>query len=175
MFKKLFAVLLISVLTIGAYSQEKEQEDPKSFDLTKIGQKVPEFSFTTIDGKTINIKDLEGKTVLINFFATWCPPCRAEMPQLEAQVWPKFKDRDFYMVSLGRDHDMETMVKFQKKTGFTFPIAPDKGKKIYSLFFEKYIPRNVLINTKGEIILQEFGYTEEEFAKLVELIDSETK
>lgn len=173
MIKKLFIVLLISVITISAFAQEKE--DPKSFDLTEVGQKVPEFSFTTIDGKTYNIKDLEGKTVLVNFFASWCPPCMAEMPQLEAQVWAKFKDRDFLMVSLGRDHSMEEMLKFQKKKGFTFPIAPDADKGVYGLFFTKYIPRNVLINTKGEIILQEFGYTEEEFAKLVELIDNETK
>lgn len=173
MTRRLLSLALFISLSVSVLSQE--QEDPKSFDITEIGQQVPEFSFTTLEGKTINIMDLKGKTVLINFFATWCPPCMKEMPELQKKVWNQFKDREFYMVSLGRGHDAEVLKKFQAKKGFTFPIAPDKDKSIYELFFSKYIPRNVLINAEGEIILQEFGYTEEDFAHIISLIDKETR
>ena len=175
MIKKIFTLLLIATISFSAKAQEKEKEDPTAFDVTKIGQKVPEFTFTTLDGKTINIRDLEGKTVLINFFATWCGPCMKEMPQLEKQIWPEFNDKDFYMICLGRGHDAEELKKFQTKKGFSFPIAPDKDKSIYEKFFTRYIPRNVLVNAKGEIIFQEFGYTEESFAHLIDLIRKETK
>lgn len=171
--KKLMMFLLIAGFAINTYAQEKE--DPKSFDLTEVGQQVPSFTFTTINGETYEIEDLQGKTVLINFFATWCGPCMKEMPELEAQVWAKFKDRDFMLISLGREHSTEEIIAFQKKKGFTFPLAPDPGREIYGKFFTKYIPRNVLLNKEGKIILQEFGYEVAEFAKLIELIDRETK
>ena len=173
MLKKIFAFIFVSGLAFNAVAQETE--DPNSFNLTKVGQTVPDFSFTSTDGKTYQMSDLKGKTVLLNFFATWCGPCMKEMPHLEAEIWKEFKDRDFVVLALGREHSMEEIKKFNDKKGFTFPIGPDPERKTYSKFFTKYIPRNVLVNKKGEIIYQEQGYTEEEFKELIKLIDEETK
>ncbi len=175
MLKNIFTLLLFVGLSLGAFSQEKKQPDFESFDITKVGQDAPDFSFKTIDGKTYKISELRGKTVLVVFFATWCAPCMKELPQIEVEIWEKFKSRDFTMIALGRDHTMEEIIKFNEKKGFSFPIGPDPKRKIYSKYFSYYIPRNVLISKEGKIIFQKQGYRELDAKNLIELIDQETK
>ena len=148
--------------------------------LTKVGQKVPEFKVTTLNAKEFSTKNLEGKVVLINFFATWCPPCIAEMPHLEKEIWQKYKNRqDFYLISIGREHKTAELLKFKDEKGFTFPIAADPKRAVYSLFAEKMIPRNYIIDKTGKIAFQAIGYTPEEFErmknKLMELLSDGEK
>lgn len=170
---KFLLILLFVLFSTSAFSQEKKEIDFASFDITKVGDKVPDFSFKTIDGKSYKMSELEGKTVLLVFFATWCGPCMKELPQIESEIWEKYKSDDFMVVALGRDHSMEEIVEFNAKKGFTFPIGPDPEHKIYGQFFTKYIPRNVLVNKEGQIIYQKQGYREEDAQKLKELIEQQ--
>lgn len=156
------------------------KSDDNNGTLTKKGQTVPKFKVTTLEGKEISVSDLKGKVVLINFFATWCPPCKAEMPHLEKDIWQKYKNReDFYLLSIGREHKAAELLKFKNEKGFTFPIAPDPKRAVFSLFARKMIPRNYLIDQSGRIAFQAIGYAPEEFEqmkkKLVELLSSKEK
>src|ERR1700759_2978122 len=81
--------------------QSPQQDGLASF--TQVGQPMPSFNVTTLDGTTVNIKDLRGKVLLINFWATWCGPCRYEMPRLEKEIWQKFKSSNFVMVAIARE------------------------------------------------------------------------
>lgn len=170
--KKITTILLLCLAFSFAYAEE---EDPNDFNLKKIGDNVPEFSFTTLDGKTASINDFEGKTILINFFATWCPPCMKELPELQKQIWEDMKSDDLVVLTFGRGHSAEELKKWNTKKGFTFPICPDKDKSIYELFFTKYIPRNVIIGKEGKIIFQESNYSEEGFKHLIETIKEDLK
>src|SRR5208282_5264619 len=78
--------------------------------LTRIGQAAPEIRVTTLDGKNFDLKEAKGKVVLINFFATWCGPCMAEMPHLQNQIWSRFKDKNFVVVAIDRE-EAEPVVK----------------------------------------------------------------
>ena len=156
--------------------QKEEKADIKATTLIESGEAVPGFSFETTDGEAYSMAELEGNIVLLNFFATWCPTCMKEMPALQKQVWSEYKDQDnFFMVSIGREHNMKEMKEFKKEKEYTFNFAPDTGRVIYSKFAEKYIPRNVLVDKKGEIIYECTGYDEKEFEKMLTILGEKLK
>lgn len=172
--KYAFLFLIAGILSLHAYGQQTQQADPPISDFrTIIGQQVPTFSFEIEKGKKANIKDYKGKYVLINFFATWCPPCNQELPLAQKQIWEKHKDNPkFAFIVFGREEGWEKLDPFKEKKGFTFPLLPDLDRSIFSLFAPNGIPRNIVIDPAGKIIYQSFGYEEAEFNKLVKLIDS---
>jgi len=115
--KKSLILLLANVLIFSALNA---QDDPST--LTKVGDKVPAFTYKTIDGRTVDISKLQGKIVMINFFATWCGPCNLELPVLQKNIWDKYKNRsDFELIILGREHNEAEVGKFVKGKGFTKP------------------------------------------------------
>ena len=175
-------IILLSVLLISLYScnyKEKKAEKEYKLDmikstLTKVGQMVPEFSYITLNNDTIEINDLKGKVVFMNFFATSCPICMKELPFIENEIWAKYKDNEnFELIVFGREHIADEMIAFKEKTGYTFNIVSDPERKIYSLFAEKYIPRNIVLGRDGNIIYQVTGFTDKEFSKLKEVLTKE--
>lgn len=166
--KRILLPVLLSFITITAFAQTGFH--------TAIGNKVPVFSFETEKGKKVKITDYKGKLVLINFFATWCPPCNIELPEAQKKVWDKHKDNPkFAFFVFGREEGWEKLTPFKAKKGFTFPILPDLDRSIFSKFATDGIPRNVLIDASGKIIYQSIGYAPAEFDKLVALIDQQLK
>jgi peroxiredoxin len=135
------------------------------------GQSVPEFKFHDQNGKKVSISDFKGKVVMINFFATWCPPCRKELPEVQKQIWDKYKDNpNFVMLVFGREQTADELNKFKKENHYTFPIIPDVKRKIFSLFAEQSIPRNFVIGPDGKIIFESIGYTPKDFQNLMDVL-----
>ena len=136
------------------------------------GQSVPEFKFQDQSGKKVSISDFKGKVVLINFFATWCPPCREELPEVQKQIWEKYKDNPkFAMFVFGREQKADELNKFKKENNYTFPIIPDEKRKIFSLFAEQFIPRTFVIDRTGKIIFESIGYQKKDFQNLLEILN----
>lgn len=144
-------------------------------DRVKVGDKVPQFTVTMVDGTTVNIADLRGKVVLLNFWATWCPPCRAEFKRVPQEIVERFKGEDFVFLPISRGEDKATVEAFLKKEGYTFAAGLDPDQKIFKLFAEKSIPRNFLIDRKGVVVESEMGYSPELFDHLVKSIDKTIK
>ncbi|TDQ06481.1 TlpA family protein disulfide reductase [Pedobacter metabolipauper] len=144
-----------------------------STTLTKIGDQVPEFSFEAEKGKTVQIKDYKGKLILINLFATWCPPCNIELPLVQKQIWEKHQGNSkFAFFVFGREEGWDKLDPYKAKKGFTFPILPDLKREVFSKFATQSIPRNILIDEDGKIIYQSIGFGEQEFSEMVKQIDN---
>lgn len=111
---------------------------------------APSFSFTTFDGQTINSDDLRGKGVVLNFWASWCDPCREEAALLEA-TWKREKDND--IVFLGLDYlDQEpAALAYMKEFGITYPSGPDLQSNAARRFGIKGVPETFFINAQGQI------------------------
>ena len=169
--KKLTIYLTITLFTtLIAFGQQ----DTTTF--TKVGDKAPAFICKTIDGKTLDISKLQGKYVMVNFFATWCGPCNNELPVLQKNIWEKYKNNpNFVLIILGREHSEKEVQDFVTQKNFTMPFAPDPGRKIFKLYASQSIPRNVIIGKDGKIIFQSIGYTEEEFKKVESLLAEKLK
>lgn len=162
---RFLALLVFCAVALIGYSQENAE-------IVKKGQQVPNFTVDAENGKTINISDYKGNVVLINFFATWCGPCRKELPVLQKQVWPKYKDNSkFKLMVIGREHSPEEVAEFKKDMDFTFPMYPDKDRSIYEKFANSLIPRNYVIDKTGKVVFVSSGFEEKEFNEMLELID----
>lgn len=132
--------------------------------LTRAGDVSPLTSIRTIDG---TILDLRGKAVVIDLFATWCGPCKEEMPYVEKFLWQGFKDKGLIVVAVGRGHTQAEVAAFQQQTGFTFYFAEDPQKEINGKFATEYIPRCILIGKDGRIKCQTVGFSKDDFRKLI--------
>ena len=146
-------------------------EEPET-SLVKVGDVAPAFTVTGTENESISTDALKGKVVLVNFFATWCGPCIAELPHLESEVWQKFKDRGLVVVVIGREHSVAEMTKFKADKRLTMVLAPDPKREIYSKYATKYIPRNFLIGPDGKIIFASMGFDRSEFDKMISVIEA---
>lgn len=165
------ALIFLFTLSSIFLSAQAQKPNPGTFK-TQVGDQVPAFSFVTVDGETMTNKDLEGKIVLLNFWATWCGPCVREMPGLNEFVATQSSD-DFVVVALAREQNKETIMPFIKKNGYDFIFVPDVNKEVYSNFADKSIPRNVVLDADGKIIFQLMGYYPEEIKKMEKMIVEE--
>lgn len=164
-------LFLLVTLVTSAFIVLPKDDDPEW--LVQIGQDVPAFDFMLRGDENANITDYKGQIVLINFFATWCPPCRAELPRVQGEIWDRYKDRgDFSLFVFGREEGWDKLDPFIEEHGYTFPILPDLERKIFSQFAAQSIPRNVVLNKEGKIVYQSIGYSEAEFDKLLETLEA---
>ena len=165
--KRVF-IFTVSLLVLGTLARVNAQE---KVTLVKVGDDVPEFVMEMFDGQKINIKDLKGKIVLINFWATWCPPCQEELKRVQKEIIDRFKGKDFVFLAISREESKEQVKKFRERNGYTFPMGLDPERKIYSKFATATIPRNFIIDKKGKIVEIEVGYTKEASAKMIEKLE----
>ncbi|MBN1463303.1 MAG: TlpA family protein disulfide reductase [Paludibacteraceae bacterium] len=142
------------------------------YTLLQNGQEAPNFTFQK-DTTTMNFFDYKGKVVLVNFFATWCPPCKKELPLIKSDIWDKHKNNsDFELMIVGREHSPAQLRKFKAERGYDFSFYADKNKKIFESFAKDIIPRSYVIDKNGIIVYQALGFNEEEFKKMVMVVDS---
>jgi peroxiredoxin len=109
---------------------------------------APEFSLPTPDGKTIALAQLRGKVVFLSFWATWCPPCRVEMPSME-RLYREFKDQGLVMLAVDMGESGRQVVRFMKEFRLTFPALLDADSQVASRYGVQGIPTTFLIDRSG--------------------------
>jgi len=163
--KHLFLISFLFFISFNLLAQDEAT-------LVKVGDKAPNFTIELENGKTKKLSDLKGKVVWINFFATWCPPCRQELPHLQKEIYNKLKNNPkFELIILGREHTWVEINKFKTDNKFNMPFYPDLGRKVFSLYANQNIPRNFIIDKEGKIAVASTGFNEKEFEEMVGKVD----
>jgi peroxiredoxin len=110
------------------------------------------FTLTDLNGKAWTLKDLKGKVVLVNFWATWCPPCQKEMPDLEA-LYHRFQEQGFVILAIS-DEDAGKVGPFIAQRKISYPILLDPGRKVNQLFEIEGIPKSFVFDRDGKLVAQ---------------------
>ncbi|MFH1576977.1 MAG: TlpA disulfide reductase family protein [Candidatus Margulisiibacteriota bacterium] len=135
----------------------------------KAGVKAIDFTLEDLNGQTRTLADYKGKVVFLNFWATWCPPCRSEMPSMQ-ELYKSWDDSEFEMLAINIGEDKKTVENFAENGGYTFPILLDRDKKIAEKYMIRGIPTTYIINKEGKIVAKVVGsrhWTLEEIQSLI--------
>lgn len=172
-------IAVISLLPSGEENPAERQADPQTRETTddlaattlvKAGDMAPDFTVEMLDGSSVTLSDLRGKVVLLNFWATWCPPCREELTHVQKEIIDRFAGKPFLFLPVSRGEKRDVVEKFREKTGYAFPMGLDPAQSIYEKYASNYIPRNFLIDADGKIVTATIGYEQDEFEELIRTI-----
>jgi len=128
-----------------------------------------EMTFQDLTGKNIEVSELKGKVIFLNLWATWCPPCVAEMPSIQ-ELYDKYKDNEkvaFLMVS---NEKVTPVEKFMQKKGYTFPVYLNKFR-MPDAFATKSIPTTFVISKDGKIVIRELGASNWSSENMLEIMN----
>lgn len=160
-------IILIIAAILGVYyfvqSKSGEVNSPvtmgASNDKTapKMGAFAPNFTAKDLNGKSISLADYKGKVVFLNLWATWCPPCREEMPSMQ-KLYEQLQGQDFEILAVSIDTDgAKSVAPFMKKYGLTFPALLDPDNKVARLYQVTGVPESFILNKKGIIVKKIIG------------------
>ena len=115
-------------------------------------RKIANFTLKDLDGKQWTLKDLKGSVVLVNFWATWCPPCRKEMPDLDA-LYRRFRAKGLVILSISDEAEAKVR-SFLADKHYTYPILLDPGRKVNDTFAIEGIPKSFVYDREGKLVAQ---------------------
>ncbi|MEH6942280.1 thiol-disulfide oxidoreductase ResA [Bacillus sp. JJ722] len=134
------------------------------------GQEAPDFVLTDLEGKKHQLSDYRGQGVFLNFWGTWCPPCKEEMPYMENQ-YQKYKDNGVQVLAVNIEESEVVVSSFVKKHGLTFPVPMDRDGRVNDAYGVFNLPVTFLIDKNGIVIdIIEAGMTEELIQQQMERI-----
>jgi peroxiredoxin len=125
-----------------------------------------DFTLTDLAGKSWTLRQLRGKVVLVNFWATWCPPCRKEMPDFEA-LYKRFSDQGLVILAIS-DEDIAKVKPFITERNITYPVLLDPGRKVNQLFEVDGIPKSFVYNREGKLVTESIDMrTQQQFLEML--------
>lgn len=169
--KKIIGLLLLAVMVaiviIGAVQNNMAESEaldnmalgsnvdflPTDEGLAK-GEQAPDFKLATLDGEVVNLSDYQGQKVMLNFWATWCPPCRAEMPHMQTYFEEQASDENVVILAVNlttEDRGIEKVEDFVEEFGLEFAIPLDEKGDIGSTYQAVSIPTSYMIDTAGRV------------------------
>ena len=160
---------LTDIATEGVSSIEALAQQSDAVEGLEIGNTAPDFTITTIDGEQTSLESLRGQTVLLNFWGTWCGPCRREMPDLQA-LYEQYADDGLTILAIAVNDTTEDILAFQEEFDLTFPLALDEDDVVNKLYDITSQPSTILIDPEGVIQFQSFGIVTQ--SQLVPVITS---
>lgn len=160
----LFALLLSTLLVWG-------QEDP--YARLHEGERLPDFEVAMTNGTTLRTADLEGKVVWICLWASWCPSCRREFKWLhQSEEFATLGEQeDFVFLPISREENSATITAWLRKKGYDILSGVDPDRKVYELFAEQEIPRNIIVGKDGVVVLHSSACSRKTIAGVIETVE----
>jgi peroxiredoxin len=158
---KFAAVAALGFIAIGCDEQQSPGAKSPGGKHPLVGQAAPEFNLPAQSGgKRVSLKDMQGKVALVDFWATWCGPCKASFPKYEALA-KKYSD-NVVIVGISEDDESDDIKSFAADTGATFPLAWDAEKSVAQRYHPDSMPTSFLIDTNGVVRFVHSGFHEGE-------------
>ncbi|HKF05489.1 MAG TPA: TlpA disulfide reductase family protein [Candidatus Sulfotelmatobacter sp.] len=151
--------LFVELASLVRYEHMQAESDNPQFaqamaklEADDAKRQTADFTLQDLQGKPWHLRDLRGNVVLVNFWATWCPPCRKEMPDLQA-LYDKYKDQGFLVLSIS-DEEVAKVSPFVSERKITYPVLLDPGRKVNDAFVVEGIPKTFVYDREGKMVAQ---------------------
>jgi peroxiredoxin len=134
-----------------------------------VSEQAPDFTLKSLEGQNLRLEEYRGQVVLINFWASWCGPCRQEMPILD-QLHQRYEDTGFAVLGVNVEGEIAPAQKIVDKTNVTFPVLIDEGQSVSQMYDLEAMPSTVVVDRAGVIRYVHMGYKPGDEAKYVEIV-----
>jgi thiol-disulfide isomerase/thioredoxin len=179
--KKILLLMILAFVSsfFAVFAQDRESQDPEivrifsNLGLPVFKQRaIPmDFSLPLLDGGARSLKDLRGKVVFLNFWATWCGPCRAEMPSME-NLYSHLKSRGLEMLAVNLQEENKDVAAFMKQNNLSFPVALDRNGSIGDFYGVRAIPTTIIIDREGKMLSRITGSMDWNRPELIALFEA---
>ena len=150
-------IVFVACVFLIVFLRKERSSIIKTAKMIQPGFKVPNFTFPDINGREVSLSSQRGKVVLVNVWATWCPPCRREMPSMQ-RLYEKFKGKNFEILAVSIDSEgREAVEPFMRKMNLTFPALLDPGETIRPLYGITGVPESFIIDQQGILVEKIIG------------------
>jgi cytochrome c biogenesis protein CcmG/thiol:disulfide interchange protein DsbE len=146
----IWVVIGIGWIVLSRVPQGEDEKGSIEQALPQVGYLAPALEGVTLSGSPIRLDDVQGKVVLINFWATWCPPCRLEMPAMQA-LYAHYYDQGFEILAVNLQEQDDQMSVFVNEMGLTFPVIVDRTGDLSSAYRVTSLPTTFIVDREGII------------------------
>ncbi len=162
---KIFIILVLLVSSPFSVAQQAGK------GLTKLAQtpQAPDFVLNDLDGNQHRLSDYRGQVVIINFWATWCPPCREEMPSMQ-RAWEQLEKEGVLMLGIDVGEDEDTIFQFTANYPVEFPLLMDSDSSVINQWLVRGLPTTFVVDPKGRIVYRAIGGREWDDPALLSLV-----
>jgi peroxiredoxin len=163
-----FALFGILVGALALQPGIAEQSEQQLYQVPGTPE-APDFTLTDIEGTVHTLSSYRGRVVLVNFWATWCPPCREEMPAMQ-RAWEKLQDQNVALLAIDVGEDEDTIFEFTANYPVEFPLLMDLDSSVVQDWPVRGLPTTFIIDRRGRIIYRAIGAREWDSADMLETI-----
>lgn len=168
----IWSMLCLMVALAGC---SKEQNGAAGKSVVREGSQAPDFTLKTLDGQEVSLSSLKGKVVLLNFWATWCPPCREEVPSM-VKLNGAMDNKPFQMLAVSIDEGGKQAVEaYFRESGNTLPALLDPGRAVGKTYGITGVPETFIIDMKGVILKKVIGPMDWSDPEVIGYLDGLTK
>jgi len=122
-----------------------------------VGRQAPDFRLESLDGRQVSLADYAGQVVLLNFWATWCPPCKEEIPAIE-RAYVAHRGEGFMVLGINEGEALEIVQTFASELGITYPVLIDKRGNVAAQYRRRGLPLTLIVDRNGVIQVRHEGY-----------------